>query len=101
MLGSGEVRPGRPLYGPTMERGSLIEAAGHARIHELAERSRMTTDQEAGPKAAVRAVWALGDYHRFAKETVWATGEVLVRACGVTKGQRVLDVAAGTGNTAI
>jgi ubiquinone/menaquinone biosynthesis C-methylase UbiE len=26
---------------------------------------------------------------------------VLVRACGITTGQRVLDVAAGTGNTAI
>src|SRR5262245_262476 len=52
-------------------------------------------------KAATRAVWALGDYHRFAKETVWEMGEVLVRACGVSAGQRVLDVAAGTGNTAI
>jgi ubiquinone/menaquinone biosynthesis C-methylase UbiE len=52
-------------------------------------------------KAAVRAVWALGDYHRFAKATVWEQGEVLVRACGISAGQRVLDVAAGTGNTAI
>ena len=48
-----------------------------------------------------RAVWALGDYHRFAKATVWELGEVLVDACGVRAGQRVLDVAAGTGNTAI
>jgi ubiquinone/menaquinone biosynthesis C-methylase UbiE len=46
-------------------------------------------------------VWALGDYHRFAKETVWGLGELLVRACGISPGQRVLDVAAGTGNTAI
>ena len=45
--------------------------------------------------------WALGDYHRFAKATVWELGEVLVDACGVRAGQRVLDVAAGTGNTAI
>jgi len=52
-------------------------------------------------KAAARAAWALGDYHRFAKETVWELGEVLVRACGISTGQRVLDVAAGTGNTAI
>lgn len=52
-------------------------------------------------KAATRAAWALGDYHRFAKETIWELGEVLVRACGVSTGQRVLDVAAGTGNTAI
>ena len=43
----------------------------------------------------------MGDYHRFAKETVWDVGEVLVEACGIAAGQRVLDVAAGTGNTAI
>jgi hypothetical protein len=42
-----------------------------------------------------RAMWALGDYHRFAKATVWELGEVLVDACGVQAGQRVLDVAAG------
>ncbi|MGH3132669.1 MAG: class I SAM-dependent methyltransferase, partial [Gaiellaceae bacterium] len=53
------------------------------------------------PKAAVRAMWALGDYDRFAKETVWELGPVLVEACGVSAGQRVLDVAAGTGNVAI
>ena len=46
-------------------------------------------------------MWALGDYHRFAKETVWELGPVLVEACGISPGQRVLDVAAGTGNTAI
>jgi ubiquinone/menaquinone biosynthesis C-methylase UbiE len=52
-------------------------------------------------KAAERAMWALGDYHRFAKQTVWEIGPVLVEACGITAGQRVLDVAAGTGNVAI
>ena len=52
-------------------------------------------------KAAHRAMWALGDYHRFATSTVWELGAVLVQACGITAGQRVLDVAAGTGNTAI
>jgi ubiquinone/menaquinone biosynthesis C-methylase UbiE len=46
-------------------------------------------------------MWALGDYHRFAVETVWDVGTVLVEACGVAPGQRVLDVAAGTGNVAI
>ena len=48
-----------------------------------------------------RAMWALGDYHRFAKATVRELGEVLVDACGIDAGRRVLDVAAGTGNTAI
>ena len=46
-------------------------------------------------------MWALGDYHRFATATVWGLGPVLVDACGIRSGQRVLDVAAGTGNTAI
>ena len=52
-------------------------------------------------KAAARQAWALGDYHRFAKATVWELGPPLVKACGIAPGQRVLDVAAGTGNTAI
>ena len=51
--------------------------------------------------ASARTMWALGDYHRFATETVWELGPVLVTACGVSAGQRVLDVAAGTGNVAI
>lgn len=52
-------------------------------------------------KSAERAMWALGDYHRFATQTVWELGPVLVEACGIGPGQRVLDVAAGTGNVAI
>jgi ubiquinone/menaquinone biosynthesis C-methylase UbiE len=51
--------------------------------------------------APARSVWALGDYHRFAQATIWELGAVLVRACAIAPGQRVLDVAAGTGNTAI
>ena len=52
-------------------------------------------------KAAARAAWASGHYHRFAKETVWDQGPVLVEACRIGPGQRVLDVAAGTGNVGI
>ena len=52
-------------------------------------------------KSAHRAMWALGDYDRFARATVWELGPVLVEACGITRGQHVLDVAAGTGNVAI
>jgi ubiquinone/menaquinone biosynthesis C-methylase UbiE len=52
-------------------------------------------------KAAHRAMWALGDYHQFATSTVWGLGPVLVEACRIGPGQRVLDVAAGTGNVAI
>jgi ubiquinone/menaquinone biosynthesis C-methylase UbiE len=56
---------------------------------------------DTGPKAAARAMWALGDYHRFARATVWELGPLLVEACGVAPGQRVLDVATGSGNVAI
>lgn len=48
-----------------------------------------------------RAVWASGDYSAVAADIIPTLGEVLVDACGVTAGQRVLDVAAGTGNAAI
>jgi SAM-dependent methyltransferase len=46
-------------------------------------------------------MWAAGDYHRFAKETVWELGPRVVAACGIGPGLRVLDVACGTGNVAI
>jgi ubiquinone/menaquinone biosynthesis C-methylase UbiE len=59
------------------------------------------TRSDGESNAAVRAMWALGDYHRFATELVWEVGPVLVAACGIYPGQRVLDVAAGTGNVAI
>ena len=79
--------------------------AAVARIEEKG--AEMTGQHEATAtldrehKAAERAMWALGDYHRFAKQTVWEVGPVVVEACGITAGQRVLDVAAGTGNVAI
>ena len=46
-------------------------------------------------------MWALGDYPAVASEIIAALGRILVEAAGVTAGQRVLDVAAGTGNAAI
>jgi SAM-dependent methyltransferase len=52
-------------------------------------------------KAGQRAMWALGDYHEFARRSLWGFGQDLVEACGIGPGQRVLDVAAGTGNVAI
>jgi ubiquinone/menaquinone biosynthesis C-methylase UbiE len=59
------------------------------------------TDAHRPLKSAQRAMWALGDYHAFATATVWELGPVLVDACGIARGQRVLDVAAGSGNVAI
>jgi SAM-dependent methyltransferase len=96
---------------PTASRRFMAEAAALARIEEMRERGgRMTMAEPAKDwvasaaddlKAASRAAWALGDYHRFAKATVWQLGPVLVGACGISAGQAVLDVAAGTGNVAI
>jgi SAM-dependent methyltransferase len=52
-------------------------------------------------KAKHRAMWALGDYPIVAAEVIPDLGAVVVEACGVRAGQRVLDVAAGSGNAAI
>jgi ubiquinone/menaquinone biosynthesis C-methylase UbiE len=48
-----------------------------------------------------RAMWASGDYPKLAAELVSPLGPVLVQATKVGPGDRVLDVAAGTGNAAI
>jgi SAM-dependent methyltransferase len=69
-------------------------------VQDTTERRTPTaTDRQL--KSAARQMWALGDYHRFATATVWEVGPVLVQACGIRRGQRVLDIATGTGNTAI
>jgi SAM-dependent methyltransferase len=52
-------------------------------------------------KTKHRAMWALGDYPTVATHLIAELGPVLVTAAGVGPGQRVLDVAAGTGNVAV
>ena len=52
-------------------------------------------------KSKHQAMWALGDYPTLAEEIIPDLGAVLVQACGVKAGNRVLDVAAGSGNAAI
>ena len=47
-----------------------------------------------------RATWAAGDFDAIA-ERIWGVGEDLVSRVGVNEGDRVLDVACGTGNAAI
>ena len=54
-----------------------------------------------GYESKHRALWALGDYPSVATELVAPLGPVLVQASGVGAGDRVLDVAAGSGNVAI
>jgi SAM-dependent methyltransferase len=46
-------------------------------------------------------IWALGDYPAVATEIIPELGPALVKACDIGPGQRVLDVAAGSGNAAI
>jgi ubiquinone/menaquinone biosynthesis C-methylase UbiE len=46
-------------------------------------------------------MWASGDYPAVAAQLIPELGPALVTACGIRSGQRVLDVAAGTGNAAI
>jgi SAM-dependent methyltransferase len=108
MAAPGDVTPSEAAYGRAMQRSaadtrSLAEGAALARIDELGGRmaTREAADTADDQKATARAMWALGDYHRFAKQTVWDVGPVLVAACGIGARQRVLDVAAGSGNVAL
>jgi ubiquinone/menaquinone biosynthesis C-methylase UbiE len=48
-----------------------------------------------------RAVWTLGDYALMAEQVMAPLGPVLVGATGIGPGDRVLDVAAGSGNISI
>jgi len=52
-------------------------------------------------KAKHRAMWASGDYPALAREVISELGPVLAAAAGTGPGQRVLDVAAGSGNAAV
>jgi SAM-dependent methyltransferase len=59
----------------------------------------LTPDTEL--KARHRAMWASGDYARVAEEIVAGVGPALVAAAEIGPGQRVLDVAAGSGNASV
>jgi ubiquinone/menaquinone biosynthesis C-methylase UbiE len=58
-------------------------------------------EQDRALKDKHRALWSLGDYPAVAAEVIPATGPRLVAALGIHEGQRVLDVAAGSGNAAV
>lgn len=59
------------------------------------------TDADRALKARQRAMWAFGDYPALASDLIASLGPVLVEAAGVKSGDRVLDIAAGSGNVAI
>ncbi|MFF4229709.1 class I SAM-dependent methyltransferase [Streptomyces sp. NPDC001820] len=52
-------------------------------------------------KTKHRKMWALGNYSAVATQLIQNLGPELVQACVVRGGERVLDVAAGSGNAAI
>ena len=59
------------------------------------------TDEDRALKAKHAAMWASGSYPTVVDEVVHTLGGILVDAIDVRPGQRVLDVAAGTGTSAI
>ena len=61
--------------------------------------STSTPDQEL--KARHKAMWGSGDYPSMVETFLLPLGPRLVDACNIGPGQRVLDVAAGTGNASI
>jgi SAM-dependent methyltransferase len=64
-------------------------------------RTSPATEADRALKVRHRAMWASGDYAAVAEEVVLPLGAVLADASGVGPGDRVLDVAAGTGNAAL
>ena len=61
--------------------------------------STQTTDSEL--KARHRTMWASGNYPEMVTTFLLPVGERLVVAAGIREGDRVLDVAAGTGNASL
>lgn len=61
----------------------------------------MTTTDVPTLAARLRALWALGDYATVADTVIPGLGARLVEASGIGPGDRVLDVAAGSGNAAL
>lgn len=61
----------------------------------------MTTPADTELKTRHRKMWASGDYPSMVETFLLPLGPTLVDACGIGKGVRVLDVAAGTGNASI
>jgi SAM-dependent methyltransferase len=59
----------------------------------------MTNDVLGPMKELVKGLWSLGDYREIAP-LLQPAADALAQACRIGPGQRVLDVAAGTGNLA-
>jgi ubiquinone/menaquinone biosynthesis C-methylase UbiE len=78
---------------------TILDAANASNEESDVTADATTTDYELAAKH--RAVWATGDYRTVANDLVAPLGPVLVQASRIGQGDRVLDVAAGTGNASI
>lgn len=63
--------------------------------------SPAANDADRTLKTRHRAMWASGDYPTLASDLIWELGPRVVDAAEVRPGDRVLDIAAGSGNAAI
>jgi SAM-dependent methyltransferase len=63
--------------------------------------TQQVQSDDAALKAKHAAMWAMGDYPAVATQVIAALGPVLVEATGIAAGDRVLDIAAGSGNASI
>lgn len=61
----------------------------------------IATDEDHAVATTPRAVWAMGDYALMAEQVMAPLGPILVSATGIGQGDRVLDVAAGSGNISL
>ena len=79
-----------------MNQTDLIEE-----ITPMTERASVQSDADLALKQKHRAMWASGDYPTLASDLIWELGPRVVAAADVRPGERVLDIAAGSGNAAI
>ena len=63
--------------------------------------TQITDEADRALKAKHRSMWALGDYPTLAADLIAPLGADLVAATGIGPGDRVLDIAAGSGNASI
>src|SRR5215471_1899576 len=80
---------------PRAQQGEEIMTA----THQVLAPAAPAPDYEA-IKARQRATWATGDYGRIGV-TLQIVGEELAESAGVSAADRVLDVAAGSGNASL
>src|SRR6185437_6870764 len=96
-MGNGTDAPGHAEFLPSFARVAAPAAPPRG------EQVTMTdTSIELDPiKTKHRAMWALGDYDRVSTDVIPELGTVLAEAAAIKSGERVLDVAAGSGNASL